>query len=195
MVDINKKLEEILQHYHTLTGLGDKDYEILAKYKETLSKWKDEVVKDFYDTLFNYEPTKKIFHEGERPKVEKTLEEWYLGLLEGKKDFSFWEHQWFVGLVHIARGVDNSFMHSMMARVQNLFAEKCFQEFSPEEAKEVYTAFKKITDTIAGVIMEGYFIQYIESIVRMTGIKEQVIERMAKLESKKMIEEYRAKGV
>ncbi len=195
MVNINKKLEEILEHYTVLTGIKDEDYKTLAEHKDKLATWKDEVVKDFYDTLFNYEPTKKIFHEGERPKVEKTLEEWYLGLLEGKKDFSFWEHQWFVGLVHIARGVDNAFMHSMMARVQNLMAEKCFQEFPPEEAKRVYTAFKKITDTIAGVIMEGYFIQYIESIVRMTGIKEQVIERMAKLESQKMIEEYRAKGV
>jgi hypothetical protein len=195
MVNINKKLEEILEHYTVLTGIEDEDYKILAEHKDKLATWKDDVVKDFYDTLFNYEPTKKIFHEGERPKVEKTLEEWYLGLLEGKKEFSFWEHQWFVGLVHIARGVDNAFMHSMMARVQNLIAEKCFQEFPPEEAKRVYTAFKKITDTIAGVIMEGYFIQYIESIVRMTGIKEQVIERMAKLESKKMIEEYRAKGV
>ncbi len=193
MSDVNKKLEEILKHYQVLTGLNDKDYEVLSKNKEILASWKDMVVKDFYDTLFSYEPTKKIFKEGERPKVEKTLEEWYLGLLEGKKDFSFWEHQWFVGLVHIARGVDNAFMHSMMARVQNIFFEKCFEHFSLEEAKEVYSAFKKITDTIAGVIMEGYFIQYIESIVRMTGIKEQVIERMAKLESQKMIEEYRNK--
>ncbi len=194
MANINQKLHEILKHYEVLTGLSDQDYEILSKHKDTLAQWKDEVVKDFYDTLFSYEPTKKIFHENERPKVEKTLEEWYLGLLEGKKDFSFWEHQWFVGLVHIARGVDNAFMHSMMARVQNIMSQKCFENFSPEEAKEVYTAFKKITDAIAGVIMEGYFLQYIEAIVRMTGIKEAVIERMAKLESQKMIDEFRAKG-
>jgi len=192
--NIFQKLEEILKHYEVLTGLDEKDFETLAKYKDKLSSWKDEIVKDFYDTLFSYEATKKIFKEGEREKLEKTLGNWYLGLLEGKKEKSFWEHQWFVGLVHIARGVDNSFMHSMMARVQNLFAEKCSKEFSTEEAKEIYTAFKRITDTIAGVIMEGYFIQYIESIIRMTGIKEQVIDRMVKLESQKMIEEYRKKN-
>jgi len=191
----NEKLENILKHYHILTGLSDRDYDILASHKETLSKWKDTVVKDFYDTLFSYEDTKNIFHENERPKVEKTLEEWYLGLLEGKKDYAFWVHQWFVGLVHIPRGVKNVFMHSMMSRVQNLFCEKCFETFPPEEAKEVFLAFKRITDTIAGVIAEGYLDQYIEAIVRMSGIKEQVIERMAKLESKKMIEEFRAKGV
>ncbi len=189
----NETLDIILEHFYRLTGLSEKDFEVLNSHKDKLSEWIDEVVKDFYDTLFSYEPTAKMFREDERPKVEKMLRDWYLGLLESSKEHSFWAHQWFIGLVHISRDVKNVYMHGMMSRIQNLFCEKCFQTFPPEEAKEVFLSFKKITDAIASVIAEGYMDQYIEAIARMSGIKRPVIERMAKLESKNMIEEYREK--
>jgi hypothetical protein len=111
-------MEQILQDLITLTGLSEQDYQVLSEYADITQKWADEIVKEFYDTLFGHKPTSEVFREGERPDREVTLRNWYLEVTSGKISSDFWRRQWLVGLVHIPRKVSNRFMFGMMSRAQ-----------------------------------------------------------------------------
>ncbi len=158
--------EEVLSYVDDLkflTGLSKEDLEILKKHKDIALQWTDDLVKSFYDTLFAYEPTASVFKEGERKEREKTLSEWYRGLFEeADKNFFIW--QWYVGIVHIKRKVYNRYMLGMISKVQQIFMDKAIQNLPMEEALELYRAFKKITDVIAGIIAESYHQTYVESL-------------------------------
>ncbi len=78
----------------------------------------------FYDILFEYEPTAKIFKEGERATREGDLVKWYENLLNSSTQDKFWEIQWLVGLLHIKRDVKNHMMLGMPSRVQFFFLQK-----------------------------------------------------------------------
>ncbi len=185
--------EEVLRYVEDLirlTGFSEKDGETLAKYRDVALKWANDVVKEFYDTLFSYEPTAKVFREGERPLREKTLREWYERLFDGKYDDSFWLWQWYVGIIHIKRKVYNRYMLAMMGRVQLAFLRKALSELPPDEAIELCTAFKRLTDVIAGLIAESYHLTYIYSLEAVAGIKPALAEKMMSLHLNRELEKY-----
>lgn len=186
-----KKMDLVIKDGSSLLGLGNNDFQILAEKSEILKTWADDIVKTFYDKLYSYPNTAKIVEKFPRQALEKTLREWYLSLLKGKLSEDFWKRQWFVGLAHIAQGVDNVYMLSMMSHIQLEFGKKCFQTFEKEEAWKIFEAFKKLTDIITSLIVEGYLDLYKKAIEGMSGIKPALIDRMAFLESQKMWEEYK----
>jgi hypothetical protein len=186
-------MKEILKNLETLIGCCKEDVEALKEVSATTSKWEPEVIKIFYDTLFAYEPTKKVFKEGERPDREKTLADWYLSVVKGEMDDAFWNKQWMVGLIHVWRGVPNHFMLAIMSKVQIAFLHNCLKEFEPAQAEKVFKSFKHLTDVIVGLIAESYFQKYLESVREFSGIKQSVIDRMVTMEVEKLIKEYRAK--
>jgi len=175
-------MEQILQDLITLTGLSEQDYQVLSEYADITQKWADEIVKEFYDTLFGYKPTAGVFREGERPDREVTLRNWYLEVTSGKISSDFWRHQWLVGLVHIPRKVSNPFMFGMMSRVQQIFLRKCLEAFEPLQAERIYNAFKRLTDVVAGLIAEGYYLNYIEAMEHVGGIRMALVQRMIDVE-------------
>jgi hypothetical protein len=149
-------MKNILQDLIALVGLCSQDYFTLqAAFPET-KLWGEEIIKDFYDTLFSYEPTQLVFNPDERTERESTLREWYLEVIQGQLDDNFWRRQWVVGMVHIPRKVKNPYVLGIMSHLQQLFLKKCFQTFPPERALAVYTSFKRVTDIVAGLIAEGY---------------------------------------
>ena len=97
-------------------------------------------------------------------------------------------------MVHIARGVSNDYMLSMMSHIQLKFGELCFQEFDDIKAWQIFKSFKKVTDIIGVLIVEGYIDLYKQAIEGMSGIKPALIDRMAFLESQKMWEEYKSQN-
>ncbi len=186
-----QKMDLVIKDGSSLLDLKDIDLQILEEKSEILQKWADDIVKTFYDKLYSYPNTAKIVKKFPREALEKTLKEWYLSLLKGKPSEDFWKRQWFVGLAHIARGVDNVYMLSMMSHIQLEFGKKCFETFEKDEAWRIFEAFKKLTDVITSLIVEGYLDLYKKAIEGMSGIKPALIDRMAYLESQKMWEEYK----
>ena len=184
-------MDLVIKDGSSLLGLKDTDLQILEEKSEILQKWADDIVKSFYDKLYSYPNTAKIVKKFPREALEKTLKEWYLSLLKGKPSEDFWKRQWFVGLAHIARRVDNVYMLSMMSHIQLEFGKKCFETFEKDEAWRIFEAFKKLTDVITSLIVEGYLDLYKKAIEGMSGIKPALIDRMAYLESQKMWEEYK----
>jgi hypothetical protein len=185
-------MEQILEDLLVISGLLDEDCQILRQNTQYTQKWVDAVVKEFYDTLYGYTNTAKVFREGERPHREETLHQWYLEVTSGAINAEFWQHQWFVGLVHIQRGVDNQFVLGILSRIQQLFLKKCLEEFEVAKAQAVFGAFERVTNVIAGLVVEGYRQQYLSAVERTSGITVTLIDRMAKVEANRMVEEARS---
>lgn len=183
-------LQQVLQDMIVLTGFSEeRDGRILQKTAEVTSQWADEFAQAFYDLLFSYHPTAAVFREGERPAREASLKAWYDGVVHGNFSPEFWQQQWVVGLIHIAREVTNPYMLAMTSRVQQLFLHKCLQHFEPALAEEVYGAFKRATDVAAGLVTEGYFQNYMLAMERVAGFRKRLIERMLKMEIRRMLDE------
>lgn len=181
--------DQTLQDLITLTGFTPADVQLLSQTRDQLEPWHEAITATFYNTLYGYKATQAVFHDGERPAREGTLHNWYQMLLSGKIDETFWRWQWYVGLIHIPRGVTNPYMLGMMSRVQLLFAHQCQETFPPEQATAIFAAFKRITDVIAGLIAEGYFESYVQAMERMSGQSRVLIDRMVQLEVLDMLGE------
>jgi len=181
--------EKVLRDLMVLTGFSKDDALVLRATSEVTLGWKDELAQAFYDLLFSYEPTAKVFREGERPARELSLKSWYEDVVKGNFTESFWRKQWLVGLIHIARQVTNPYMLGAMSRTQQLFLHKCLEHFEPAKAEEVYGAFKRASDVIAGIITEGYFQNYMSAMHRVAGFREKLIVRMLDLEIKQMLQD------
>lgn len=170
-----------------LTGYSDADRDTLKEFSDKIVPWADEFVKSFYDTLFGYDRTAKIFKEGERQEREKTLKAWLTTAFKGDITDEFLKNLWVVGLLHIKSGVPNSFMLGIMSVVEQLFFKKSLETFEKEEAARVYGAFKRLMDVVSGVIAEGYYFSYVDALYNIGGIKREVVNRMISLEIDKMI--------
>jgi hypothetical protein len=180
--------EQVLKDLIKLTGYSEADAETLKEFSGKTVQWADEFVKGFYDTLFAYDQTAKIFGEGERQEREKTLKDWLMMAFKGDISEKFFKNLWVVGLLHIKRSVPNSFMLGIMSLVQQLFFKKCFEELEKEDAKRVFGAFKRLMDVVSGVIAESYYFSYVDALYNIGGIKREVVNRMISLEMDKMIE-------
>lgn len=155
-VDHTHEVQEVLKNLIRLTGLSAQDYLTLRQTMAQTQLWADEFVTGFYDLLFSYEPTARVFKNGERAEREISLRRWYLQVTSGDDSAEFWRQQWQVGQLHVSRRVQNPFMLGMMSQVQQFFLKKCRQEFEPAQAEPIYSAFKRVTDVVQGLIVEGY---------------------------------------
>ena len=187
-------MKATLEHLTSLTGHSEKDFAVLGRHAATTRAWAADAVQVFYDTLFAYPSSAVVFREGERSQREATLRDWYLEITSGKVRDDFWNHQWIVGLVHIKRHVKNSFMISMISRIQQLFLERCLAELDAGEGRAVFLAFKRVTDVVLGLIAEGYHQGYIEAVADVTGMKEELIDRMADVAVDRLLSRARGGG-
>lgn len=182
-------MEQILNDLIKLTGYTNADAQLLQETSAQTLPWGPAVSTIFYDIVFGYQPTESVFREGERPAREKSLIYWYKFVVQGQIDANFWRWQWYVGLIHIPRGISNAFMLGMMSRVQQLFLAQCMQTFEQEKALAVFNAFKRVTDVIAGLIAEGYFESYLEAVESATGQSRKLIDRQVGFAVEEMVAE------
>ena len=186
-------MERILNDLITLVGYTEADAQTLRTVSSETQLWGKEIAAVFYDTVYGYAPTTAVFKEGERPAREKTLIQWYTLLASGYIDDDFWQWQWYVGLIHIPRGIRNAYMMGMMSRIQQLFSQRCLDTFDSEQAHIVYNAFKRVTDVVAGLIAESYFESYIEAVERATTQTKQSLNRRVDAAIAEMVAE--AQGI
>ncbi len=166
-------MKRILNDLITLVGYTDTDAQTLRAVSNQTQPWATAVITSFYDTVYAYPHTAAVFKEGERPAREETLVQWYMLLTSGRIDDDFWQWQWYVGLIHIPRGIRNAYIMGMMSHVQQHFHHHCRHTFDVEQSRSIYDAFKRITDVVVGLIAESYFQSYIEAIERATRQTKQ----------------------
>jgi len=186
------KTDQFFQTISHLINYQESDWDMLASEASEIKKWVPELIDTFYETLYELEETRTVFHDGERKKLEKTLELWLVKMLLGKQDKNFWDHQWYVALLHIKRGTKNLYMLGMMNRLQQLFLQKSIETFDSEKAFKVYSAFLRISGMVAGLIAQCYD-EVVESSTRdgltRVGLNEALISRIKDMQIKKMLDE------
>ncbi len=179
---------DVLETMLKLTGYTPQDAQTLAETYEVTSQWAEELTQAFYDLLFSYPPTAAVFKPGERPAREETLKNWYRRVVSGQIDQEFWLWQWRVGLIHIPRRVPNDFMLGMMSRVQQLFLQKCLEAWPAPRAVEVFLAFKRVTDVVAGLIAEGYMRGHQLAMKELLGFRQELLDRMMDMEVETLVD-------
>lgn len=153
-------MKQTLESLIYFTEFSNEDRRVLQEAAKQTQLWADQFVQMFYDTLFACPFTRGIFQDGERPKREQTLRDWYLRITGGELDDQFWEDQWRVGNQHVNRQVLNSYMFGMMHRTQDFFLAKCLADLGPEKGLQVFRSFKRATDIASGLTAEGYHSMY-----------------------------------
>ncbi len=183
---------ETLGSLIALTGLSERDYQILQEHAVETQAWMDEIFSDFYVAIFSYPATASFFPEGDHRSHERYLHRWYQQTASGDYSESFWKSQWVVGLVHVRKHVSNPFMFGTMSRIQQMFLAKCLQNKSAANAEKLYGAFKRVTDVIAGLVAEAYFLNYVGALEDVAGFRKSLVEQMMTLEINKRLAEARA---
>lgn len=193
MPDISENVEII----STLMDYCEDDWEVLKSEARQISEWSPDLVKIFYDTLYSYDKTASVFHDGERPKVEERLARWIASLASGTKEKDFWQHQWIIALVHIQRGVRNIYVLGMMNRLQQIILQKCIETYEQPKALRVYTAFLRLSGVIAALIAECYT-ELQEAIttqgLSMAGLNPGLVQRIRELQIGKMMGQIESDG-
>lgn len=188
-------LKEVTQHILDQlpieTKLNDTDIAIIHSHKDFLSGIADDIVKDFYDTLFSHKPTAAVFHEGERPTREKSLKDWLLKTVTGDFSSEYWEWQTFVGILHIKRKVTNNMMIAMMGRLSDNISSEAIRSLPPEDAIALKNAWTKLASTVLSLIGEGYHVFYMKAVSNTTGLPKGLLENTVKVEIDNLIDEFK----
>jgi hypothetical protein len=134
-----------------------RDGQAVLVHQEFLLALEPQMIKLFYDTLFEHPPTAAVFIEGERPARELTLSGWWRRTVTAPLDAQYFAWMASVGLAHVFRGVSNPMMLGMADLVATFVAEQAFRApLSRDDAAALAEAFSRLAGTVGAVITHGY---------------------------------------
>ena len=183
--------EQVLSQLPKETKLTEKDIAIIKKNKDFLFSKASIIIKDFYDTLYANPATAAVFHEGERPTREKSLEAWIVKTVTGNFDSDYWQWQTFVGILHVKRKVTNNMMIAMMGRVSDIISTVAIQELAPQDAIDLKVAWSKLASTVLSLIGESYHIFYMKAVSNTTGLSSKLLENTVKVEIDNLVDQFK----
>lgn len=154
------------------------DGAIFDKHKDLMLSWTPDIVQGFYDLLYGHAPTAEIFHDGERPKLEQTLINWWNRVVHGPRDDAFWDWMTFVGLIHVVRRVKNPMMIAAWSFVESEAIRRSSATLSAEEAGEFIGALSRFGLTFNALVGESYIIHYLEAVSNSTGSSSALLDRL-----------------
>lgn len=170
------------------TVFSAQDGQIFDQHKDLLLSWTPDIVKGFYDMLYSHGPTEAIFADGERPKLEKTLMDWWSRVVNGPRDEQFWDWMTFVGLVHVVRKVKNPMMIGAWSFVEGEAIQRSSQALSPEQAATFHGALARFGLTFNALVAESYIIHYLEAVSESTGSSAVLLDRLVLTEIGQMLD-------
>lgn len=167
-------------HLAALIGSSEQDLSLLAGYADRTGRWVDEFLVTYYDAFYGYETEAQGLEGGDADR-DRAVRRWYLSLVSGRVSEAFWQRQFVVGLVNFRHRVSGTFAVAVGSRTQQFFFAQCLKEFEPAEAVALYSAFKRITDLVVGLMSEGHHLGFIGSIEKMTGMSSRLLDRIAEI--------------
>ena len=174
----NQQFNEAVGTIKVLTGISQADFDLLHSVEPVATQWTDDVVKLFYDTLFGYARTAAVFHAGERPDREKTLNEWYRSIFNATDSEAFWALQGRIGFAHIRRHINNEFMIGMASKLVQFFTQKSIESFGVEKGVAVAIAFERVLKSVVGLTAEGYDVASQAAFTESTGADSKLVNRL-----------------
>lgn len=166
------------------------DQQVLDRHGAYLASLADDLVTEFYDTVFAHGPTARVFRDGEREEREKSFHGWWLRTVSAPLDADYYTWMTLVGVLHIRRRVKNPMMLAMMGHVVAFVTERARRDLGPDEAAVLAGALGHLHTTIAALISDSYTQAYIASLESVAGFSPELTERMLDLELKRLSEQF-----
>jgi len=157
--------------------------EVKKKYKP------DFIVINGENLAGGYGITKKVFKEGEVPRVKEVFKRWLKITLSSEFDDKYWQWQTFVGLVHIKRGVTNNVFISMLSVVTEMLVEEVTANVPNKVGVPILKAWLKLSRILGSLISESYRIFYLKAVEEVTSIDEKLLNRISILAIDNLLKE------
>lgn len=169
------------------------DGELLLQHRELLLSLEEDLVKGFYDNVESNQHM-VVLMGGTRGERESTLRRWWQRTLSGPFDDRYWAWQTLVGVVHIKVGVTNPMMMGMWNWMVAWLRTRITPEAcgGADNAARIMGAVERLSLATQAIIGESYLQNYLETVIRITGFKPALLERMFKTEINVILSEARA---
>lgn len=193
-MDIFKLTDQIIATLPENQRFSDTDSALLLRFKDQLLGLEDEIVKGFYDEIEeNPHMSNLINANGSRADREKTLRRFWQRTFNGNHDAAFWAWQSLVGIVHIKVGVKNPMMMGMWQWIVSWLRGHLTVEIVGDEQtlKQVMASVERLALTAQVITAESYLLNYLETVVRLTGFKPALLQRMFDMEINTVLAEAR----
>ena len=155
------------------------DADTIYNHKELLLGLEPELVKGFYDTVYEHPATASVFVEGERPDREATLSQWWRRTVNGPLNEQYFAWMAMVGLVHVMRGVQNPMMLAMADWTVGVIAEKVADAaIGSADAEQLVEAYRRLASTVGAIITSGYDQAVIDALYNVAGMPEALLRRL-----------------
>lgn len=191
-LSLQEMTEATIRQLPALCRFGEEDARLLGRHRGLLEGLEDELVRDFYDTVFAHAPTRAVFQPEERAAREAMLRQWWRRTLTGPFDGHYWAWQALVGLAHVKRGVKNAMMIGMWGWTVAWIGRRLEGALDEVEARRLLSSFKRLATTVQALTAESYLEHYVRALQRATGFKPGLLERLASAEIDQMLAEARA---
>ncbi len=168
------------------------DEALLMQHRDVLLALEDELVKGFYDAIEANPHINVLLGSGARAEREATLRRWWQRTLAGPIDEKYWAWQALVGVVHIKVGVKNPMMMGMWNWILTWLRPRV--EAATADAKTavaVMDCVQRLALTTQAITAESFLMNYLETVIRITGFKPALLERMFNTEIKVVLAEAR----
>lgn len=172
---------------------SEADATLLMSLRDQLLAMEDDLVKGFYDTIQANPQMAALIGHGARSDRETTLRRWWQRTLSGPFDDKYWAWQSLVGVVHIKVGVKNPMMMGMWTWVLDWLRSQLTPDVvgSAQRAREIMSSVERLSLTAQAITAESYLVYYLETVIRITGFKPALLERMFKSEIDVLLGEVR----
>lgn len=169
------------------------DEALLMQHSAALLALEDELVKGFYDEIEANPSINVLLGEGARAQREATLRRWWQRTLAGPIDDQYWAWQALVGVVHIKVGVKNPMMMGMWRWILARLRERVTADVvgSEQAVGPLLDCIERLALTTQAITAESFLLNYLETVIRLTGFKPALLERMFKTEIKLVLAEAR----
>jgi hypothetical protein len=173
---------------------SEADAILLTRFRAPLLALEDELVQGFYDTIQANPHMADLIGHGTRADRETTLRRWWQRTLNGPFDDKYWAWQSLVGVVHIKVGVKNPMMMGMWAWVRAWLRSKLTPELvgGADVAHDLMGSMERLALTTQAITAESYLAYNLEAVIRITGFKPALLERMFKSEIDVLVGEVRS---
>lgn len=184
---------EILDQIPPSVRFSDADAAVILRHRDTLLTFEAELVQGFYDNVYGYEVTRRVFRDDERPAREKTLVEWYRRTLSGPFDDAYWRWQAYVGLVHIKRKVNNAMVAGMWGWIMTFLGARALTALPLDEALKLIKAVHALQACVFALIAESYQRNMFTAVDKAAGLSEALLMNLVNIEIDDMLKEARVR--
>jgi len=165
-----------LKWFQEKLGLGDREQESLAKYRDIFLKEKQRFSEEFFRYFWDIKETRIILdHEMRGPHLKKLWEQWYELIFTEAITPRVLGVLWRSGLRHVELNIDKRFTNLGYAFVRQFFHETAKEKVPAADLHRVTTTLDKVVDFCVLIETHAYVIATSQCDLEVVrGISHQV---------------------